>query len=574
MLIFTGIFLDLGEKADALKVFTKGEQAFFQVLGHMFNANTLKLDQCPITIATIRQLVLNEALLLNEPALFADVVLRWKSLFKEFRTNLIRRCPDIFNAFFKWHTEHITLHKEPNAADVQEILHKLMLEEEQLLETSAQSVLANMAETTYGLLQKHLPNGVLTIDYIFFPGLRSDEILEAYCVVVERDIIPMVCKLNYRAIRAQAALVTQLMFQTLKENETVAKFKGRIESELALLARVVFPDRLVEHLSSQNISHLYISLDSDLVGVPIDLIPVSLHSSPPLPLYELFPVSILPSMRNLFLYDSDCGIDPHALCSIVGSPNFDLGQSSPGVSVIDKLSGYFCEYFNISAPTGPILEQLNHSQDEVDFISLHLKSHGLTVQTLTGDEAVLSNVLSLRNPVLLHISSHAHSSIRENSAFRGNFFDDLQISAIALAGFNTFSRKQYDQLPPNCGPAQLPPLGIFSMKLRDTKLVFLSTCNSAIGTASRQEAVDSLAEAFLIAGAETVIATLWPVGDHLAAEFSKCFYEKLINPLESKIRPSEALMYAKHCFKKLGLWPCFGAFMCYGLDKPLNFITE
>lgn len=197
----------MGEESDALKVFTKGEQAFFQVLGHMLSANTLKLDQCPITVTTICQLALNEALLFKQPALFADVVLRWKCLFKEFRTHLIRNSPrDVFSAFFKWHTDRIILSEEPAAEDVKEALHKQMLDEEQLLQTSAKSALAGMSEATYALLQKHLPDGVMTIDYIFFTPLKSSELLEAYCIVFEKDVIPMVLKLNYKAIRNQAAI--------------------------------------------------------------------------------------------------------------------------------------------------------------------------------------------------------------------------------------------------------------------------------------------------------------------------------------------------------------------------------
>ena len=54
----------------ALKVFRKGEQAFFQVLGHMLSSNMLMLDQCPATLAPMRQRVLCEASTLKEHELF------------------------------------------------------------------------------------------------------------------------------------------------------------------------------------------------------------------------------------------------------------------------------------------------------------------------------------------------------------------------------------------------------------------------------------------------------------------------------------------------------------------------
>jgi len=140
---------------------------------------------------------------------------------------------------------------------------------------------------------------------------------------------------------------------------------------------------------------------------------------------------------------------------------------------------------------------------------------------MTGDDATLHKVLSLESPLLIHISLHMHTAPLEVQCkhnYCGSFFNDLKSAAIVLTGFNTFRRKQLDQLPSNCGPAILSPLAIFSMKLKGTKLVFLSACSSGTGKALIQEAVDSLAEAFLMAGAETVTAALWPVGDKSASQ--------------------------------------------------------
>ena len=106
------------------------------------------------------------------------------------------------------------------------------------------------------------------------------------------------------------------------------------------------------------------------------------------------------------------------------------------------------------------------------------------------------------------------------------------------------------------------------MKLQGTKLVFLSTCNSASGTSPIQEAVDSLAESFLTVGVETVIATLWPIADQQAADISKVFYSKLVIP---GTRPSQALAYAKKHFKRQdedSYWSSYSAFACYGVDQP------
>jgi len=60
----------------------------------------------------------------------------------------------------------------------------------------------------------------------------------------------------------------------------------------------------------------------------------------------------------------------------------------------------------------------------------------------------------------------------------------------------------------------------------DVELVFLSACESAIGPPRFAVGMPGLQRAFLRAGARSVIATLWPIEDLLAQEFSTDFYER------------------------------------------------
>jgi CHAT domain-containing protein len=72
---------------------------------------------------------------------------------------------------------------------------------------------------------------------------------------------------------------------------------------------------------------------------------------------------------------------------------------------------------------------------------------------------------------------------------------------------------------------------ILGLRVR-AELVFLSGCETGIGPAwstefARGEDYASLAQAFLYAGARTVISTLWPIADDGAAEFATRFYAHL-----------------------------------------------
>ena len=60
----------------------------------------------------------------------------------------------------------------------------------------------------------------------------------------------------------------------------------------------------------------------------------------------------------------------------------------------------------------------------------------------------------------------------------------------------------------------------------DVGLVFLSACESAIGPPRFATGMPGLQSAFLRAGAHGVIATLWPIEDVLAREFSADFYRR------------------------------------------------
>ncbi len=63
--------------------------------------------------------------------------------------------------------------------------------------------------------------------------------------------------------------------------------------------------------------------------------------------------------------------------------------------------------------------------------------------------------------------------------------------------------------------------------LWDVQLVVLSACSSAIGEISEYEGVLSLNRAFMLAGCESVISSLWEIEDKATRAFMKKFYSNL-----------------------------------------------
>ena len=63
----------------------------------------------------------------------------------------------------------------------------------------------------------------------------------------------------------------------------------------------------------------------------------------------------------------------------------------------------------------------------------------------------------------------------------------------------------------------------------DAKLVTLSACNTGVGPTGAAD-VDNIVTAFIEAGADTVVSTLWDLEDHSTEHLMSVFYSQLALP--------------------------------------------
>ncbi|HYI11960.1 MAG TPA: CHAT domain-containing protein [Thermoanaerobaculia bacterium] len=90
-------------------------------------------------------------------------------------------------------------------------------------------------------------------------------------------------------------------------------------------------------------------------------------------------------------------------------------------------------------------------------------------------------------------------------------------------------------------PAELSVATIAGSRLAARPLVILAACSTGRGKLRRNEGVESLAAAFLQAGARGVVATLWDVDDALSARL----FRSLHHNLREGARPADALRSAQ-----------------------------
>src|SRR4029079_7751533 len=94
------------------------------------------------------------------------------------------------------------------------------------------------------------------------------------------------------------------------------------------------------------------------------------------------------------------------------------------------------------------------------------------------------------------------------------------LSGIVLAGANR---------PPEAGKDDgiLTALEVAELDLRGTELVVLSACETGLGRVVGGEGLLGLQRAFQVAGARSVIASLWAVDDQATRNLMERFYQNL-----------------------------------------------
>ena len=166
--------------------------------------------------------------------------------------------------------------------------------------------------------------------------------------------------------------------------------------------------------------------------------------------------------------------------------------------------------------------------------------------TLTGDRATETSLKRVSAPRLIHIATHgffladdaASSTPESKSATRPGSAavrveNPLLRSGLALAGANVRKSSDDDGI--------LTALEASGLNLWGTKLVALSACGTGLGEVKNGEGVYGLRRAFVLAGVDSLVMSLWPVSDYVTRELMTDYYRGL----KQGLGRSEALRQVK-----------------------------
>jgi len=213
-------------------------------------------------------------------------------------------------------------------------------------------------------------------------------------------------------------------------------------------------------------------------------------------------------------------VQEHKIFKTYSIKNLELQYKNQRRSSSEKFLAFAPEYNNASVNLPGIpyefsLPVLWFNKQEVEWLQKNLNA-----QVFLKDEATLENFISyVPQANVLHLSGHAYAHDQ---------YPELS--------FFAFSPESSYQHPSTF----LRIMDIEKMDL-PVNLVFLNGCQTGIGPVLKGEGPESVHRAFAIAGASSLINTLWPINDHSGMQLTKRFYTELRNGVDI---PS-ALRYAQ-----------------------------
>jgi len=364
-----------------------------------------------------------------------------------------------------------------------------------------------------------------------------------------------------KSIDADVAEYRGVIRAALGKNGLIAEAGEAAAEKTLLRAAQPLAERILQPIlegvaaagCAESANELIISPDGELWLVPWSAIPMSDGRY----LIESRAISTVTSSRDL-LPASQVPAEPSAP-TIFADPIFDL----PVASLVKAVKAIDAEQ---QAETKPridtVVASATVSRSSSDIGRAERLVGSLIEASLVADlieklthekplallqrQALEERAKRLRSPRILHFATHGFaladqivsvarvekmtSSIANSRWIQGltsetgePLEDPLLRCGLLLTGCKTALAERPSGLEDGC----LTGKEILSLDLAGTELVVLSACDTGLGRVQFGEGVAGLRQAFLIAGADSVLASLWQVPDAPTVELMTGFFDKL-----------------------------------------------
>lgn len=248
---------------------------------------------------------------------------------------------------------------------------------------------------------------------------------------------------------------------------------------------------------------ILISADGMLHMIPME----ALQSEDGKYLLDSFEIAYVGSGRDMLLWDQP---PANGESLIFADPDFDFGVKRRG------------EVPDLSAELLPELRKMHFSrlvgaEEEGKRVLQILKENlHISAKLYLGQDATQEALLQVRSPRVLHLATHGYFL----PAATGPIWENpLMRSGIVLSRANASLEDGKEE-------GIISAEKLLGIQLQGTDLVVLSACNTGMGDVYPGEGVFGLKRSFILAGARSLVVSLWQVSDQITLPLMNDFYTK------------------------------------------------
>ncbi len=212
------------------------------------------------------------------------------------------------------------------------------------------------------------------------------------------------------------------------------------------------------------------------------------------------------------------------------------------------------------------VNELPGTRREIEALTKLLKENGWETSDYMELQASEPEVKNLKSPKVFHIATHGFFN-EDNAPTSGNIKrnnlneNPLLKSGLMLKGAGDLLVKTKYNF--NIEPGILTAYEAMNLNLDKTELVVLSACETGLGEVHEGEGVYGLQRSFLVAGAKTLIMSLFKVSDEATEKLMISFYTKWLETDNKRQAFTDAKKEIREEYNDPIYW---GAFVMMGLD--------
>jgi CHAT domain-containing protein len=347
----------------------------------------------------------------------------------------------------------------------------------------------------------------------------------------------------------------------LMEIKYFPDFQSHIQGKNKLVNDVVSYHLLFEKIDAElsNIDNIYLVTDGVYNSINVESI---YNPNKQKYILDYLKVELISNVRTVTNVQKERNVTANLRATLLGNPDFDIASNSNTVnnSILER--NVDMELLS-ELKSKQKISYLPGTEKEIQSINGILKESNWTIDLYSKENASEDNLKKIESPDILHIATHGFFNNNESagkkqtsitSLINANSRDNSYLkSGLFLSGAQNSLNNEYIDGSNN---GVLFAEEAKSLNLKNTELVVLSACETGLGENLVGEGVIGLQRAFMIAGAKSVIMSLWKVNDFSSQKLMTLFYTKWI---KNKMTKKDAFNAAKVEMKKLYPQPYYWA---------------